>query len=112
MADEWEQLVSEYKEKAKKIRDKVKLTLFDLYDLCLLPIARVLDVDFNIDTTGKFGDTFTVKIGGQRLLSQHFEAVKQVAEEVFQKEVSISFSITFQEKFEAEPLLAEIIIRF
>ena len=112
MADELEQLVAEYKEKVKEIRDKVKLELFDLYDRCLLPIARVLDVDFNIDTTGKFGDTFTVKIGGQRLVSQHFEAVKQVAEEVFQKEVSISFSITFQEKFEAEPLLAEIIIGF
>ena len=112
MPEYWDKLVLEYKEKAKKICEGVKLALFDLYDRCLLPIARVLDVDFNIDTTGKFGDTFTVKIGGQRLVSQHFEAVKQVAEEVFQKEVSISFSITFQEKFEAEPLLAEIIIGF
>jgi len=94
--------MSEDFEEAKKVEDEIrqraKLALFDLYDRCLYPIARIISVKYRFDVTKHGGDCITVEVEGQKLCSSHFEAIKNVAEEVLKKPVNLTFTIAPQGK--------------
>jgi len=89
-----------------EIKQKAKFKLFDLYDRCLLPIARITEVKYHIGAAKGGEDIVTVELEGTKLTSAHIEAIQQTAEEVLKKKTETSFTI--EPKGFYEPLKAKI----
>jgi len=100
-----EKVFEEYRKLAGEIEKKCKEMLFDLYDRCGHQIVRVNDVKFHIDTTGKFGDSFTVLLQGKTFCSAHLEAVQRAIKEVLGKKYDLDFIVSYDER--AEPIEEE-----
>jgi predicted S18 family serine protease len=111
--DAWAKLEAEGKEMANKLMEKSKLKLFDLYDRCRYPIARIVEVKYHINALHvKYdGDYITLELEGRRFCSAHFDAIKSVAEEVLGENATIDFNIVVKENIkDEEPLKAEVVI--
>jgi F0F1-type ATP synthase delta subunit len=89
-----------------EIKQKAKLKLFDLYDRCLLPIARITEVKYLIGAAKGGEDITIVELEGTKLTSAHIEAIQQTVEEVLKKKTETRFTIEPNGIY--EPLKAKI----
>jgi hypothetical protein len=75
---EYEREQDEIEAMMEELKSSIKMALFDLYDRCMQPIARVIGVEY-LYGVGKHGESYiAVEIEAQKLSSSHFEAIKRV----------------------------------